>query len=102
MKFMVHMQVTEAAGKILEQGAGPGPIIGRVLERFKAESVYMCPTKRQLWFVAAFEPADMAELMIAGSEICGQYPEFSPVVPAADFGAVVGKAIPGAKKLLNG
>ncbi len=77
-------------------------MIGRVLERFKGESVYMCPTKRQMWFVASLDATDMAELMIVGGEIGGVYPEVFPVVPAAEFGAVVSKAIPAAKKIITG
>jgi hypothetical protein len=103
MKHLVRMAVTVQAGHDLEaRPGGPGPVIGRVIERFKPEVVYMCPARRELYMVANLEPADMAELMMAGSTIGGQYPEFIPVIEGKEFGAIVGKAIPGAKKLVEG
>jgi hypothetical protein len=104
MKHMIRMQITAHAGHDLEftRPGGPGPVIGRFVERFKPESLYMSPARRELFMVCELSATDMAELMIAGSEIAGQYPEFIPVIEGKEFGAVVGKALPAAKKLLEG
>lgn len=104
MKHMIRMHVTPHAGHDLEfnRSGGPGPVIGRIVERFKPESLYMSPARRELFMVCELTPADMAELMIAGTEIAGQYPEFIPVVEGKEFGNVVGKALPAAKKLIEG
>jgi hypothetical protein len=69
---------------------------------FKPEVVYMCPTRRELFMVCDLNPTDMAELMIVSSHIAGQYAEMIPVVSGAEFGGVVSKAIPGAKKIVEG
>jgi hypothetical protein len=52
--------------------------------------------------VCDLTPTDMAELMIVSGAIGGQYAEMLPVVTGAEFGGVVGKAIPGAKKIVEG
>jgi hypothetical protein len=103
MKHMVRIQITPKAGHDIEaRPGGPGPVVGRILERFKPEAVYMSPARREMFLVCNLELADMAELMIAGSELAGQYPEFTPVIEGKDFGGIVGKAMPAAHKLLEG
>lgn len=101
MKFLVQVSLTQEAGIAIEnRQGGPGPVIGRVLERFKPEAVYMTTTERTLlMFVDLPGPADVAELMIAGAEIAGAYPKFTPVVSGKDFEGVVSKAIPAARSL---
>jgi hypothetical protein len=103
MKHMVRVQLTPQAGHNIEaRPGGPGPIIGRLLERFKPEVVYMGPARREVFAVCDLTAADMAEFMIAGCEIAGQYPEFIPVIDGKDFGAIVAKAMPSAKKIIEG
>jgi hypothetical protein len=103
MKYMVRMSLTPQAGHDIEfRPGGPGPVIGRLLERFKPEVVYMGPARRELFAVCELSTADMTEFMIAGCEIAGQYPEFIPVIEGKEFGAIVGKAIPAAKKIIDG
>jgi hypothetical protein len=103
IKHMVRMQLTPQAGHDIEaRPGGPGPVMSRLIERFKPEMVYMSPARRELFVVCDLNPADMAELMIAGCQVAGQYPEFIPVIDGKEFGAIVGKAIPAAKKLIEG
>jgi hypothetical protein len=64
--------------------------------------MYMSPARREIFMVVDLEAADMAELMIAGTTLAGQHPEFTPVVEAKEFGALVGKAMPAAKKIVEG
>lgn len=52
--------------------------------------------------LAELSSADITEFMIAGCHVAGQYPVFLPVIDGKDFGAIVGKAIPGAKKIVEG
>jgi hypothetical protein len=52
--------------------------------------------------VCDLNPNDMAELMMVSGQIGGQYAEMIPVVTGAEFGALVSKAIPAAKKLAEG
>jgi hypothetical protein len=73
-----------------------------MIERFKPEMVYMSPARREVFMVCELSTTDMAEFMIAGCSLAGQYPEFIPVVDGKEFGTVVGKAIPSAKKLVEG
>jgi hypothetical protein len=103
MKYMIRTQVTPQAGKDIEaRPGGPGPVVGRMVERFKPEAVYMCPARREMFMVCELNPTDMAEYMISASAIAGQYPEFIPVIEGKEFGEVVGKALPAAKKLIDG
>ncbi len=103
MKHMIRMQLTAQAGHDIEaRTGGPGPVMGRLLERFKPEVVYMSPARREIFMVCELNTGDMAEFMIAGCAIAGQYPEFVPVMDGKEFGAVVGKAIPAAKKIVDG
>jgi hypothetical protein len=103
MKHLVRIAVTPQAGMEIEsRPGGPGPVMGRLTERFKPEAMYMCPARREVLMVCELSSADMAEMMIAGVQLAGQYPEFIPVIDAKEFGAIVGKAIPAAKKIIEG
>jgi hypothetical protein len=103
MKHMVRISITPQAGHDIEsRPGGPGPIIGRLVERFKPEAVYMSPARREIFMVVNLDAADMGELMIAGTTLGGQHPEFIPVVEGKEFGALIGKALPAAKKLIEG
>ena len=103
MKHLVQLRITPQAGHDLEvRPGGPGPVVARLIERFKPEAVYMSPAKRELFLVCDLDPADMAELMLAGALVSGQHPEFTPVVDGDEFGALVGKALPAARKLVEG
>lgn len=103
MKHLVQIKFTEQAGHALEKRpGGPGPCIGRLIERFKPEAVYMSPSQRATYMVCDLEPADMAELMLAGSALAGRIPDFIPVVSGGEFSALAGKATAAANKLVEG
>ena len=76
--------------------------MGRLLERFKPEAVYMCPSRRELFMVCDLTPGDMAELMMASSHVAGKYAEVIPVITGQEFGGIVAKAMAGAKKIVEG
>ena len=104
MRHMVHYIVTPEAGlKIEARPGGPGPVVGRLVERFKPEAMYLCPVRRECWMVVDLPtPADMAEMMIAIVGFAGAYPEIMPVMTGQEFGPVVAKAMPAARKILDG
>ena len=104
MKYMVELSVDAQTGNELEaQPGGPGPVVGRLLDRFKPESVYMTMTERKIYMVVDLDDAvSTAELMIAGAKLSGSYPKFTPVISGSDFPEVVGPAIEGANSVVNG
>ena len=103
MKHLVQLRITPQAGHDLEvRPGGPGPVVARLIARFQPEAAYMSPAKRELFLVCDLAPADMAELMLAGALVSGQHPEFTPVVDGNEFGALVGKVLPAARKLVEG
>ena len=104
MKYMVELSVDAQTGNEIEsQPGGPGPVVERILDRFKPEAVYMTMTERKIYMVVDLDdPASTAELMIAGARIAGSYPKFTPVITGADFPEVVGKALPAANAIVNG
>ncbi len=104
MKYHVKIAVTiEAGQKIENDPQGPGPKIGRLMARFKPEATYFGTNERTMFMIVELAtPADVAELMIAGSMISGAYPVFTQVVPGNEFEGVISKALPGAMKLING
>ena len=104
MKYHVEIPVTPEAGAAVEaRPGGPGPVIGRMLERFKPEAIYMATTRRVVYMVVDLDDdASVVELMLAGTTLAGTYPTFTPVVGADDFPAVAGKAIPAAQAIVEG
>ena len=101
MKYFVKLSVTiEAGAEIESRPGGPGPIVERLLERFKPEAVYFTINKRtMLMFVDLPDPADITELMVAGAGIFGAYPTFTPVISGDQFAEVISKALTGAKAI---
>jgi hypothetical protein len=103
MKFLMNFKLTAEAGARIEaRPGGPGPVIQRVMERFKPEALYLSSTAREGWLVADLDTAQVTELMVIFTELSGQHPTFSVVMPVKDFGPVAGPAIAGAHKVLNG
>ena len=104
MKYMVNFEISPEAGKQIEaQPGGPGPTVKRLMDRFKPEATYFAMSRRACWWVIDLDSAaDVAELMIAVTDIAGSYPEITPVASGADFGGVIEKALPAAKKLVSG
>jgi hypothetical protein len=103
MKHLVHLEGTPEAGLRMEtRPGGPGPLVARLIERFKPEVVYMSPGRRAIFMVCDLSLGDMTELMIAGSHFAGRHPEFIPIVEVPEFCAIVAGAVPGARKLIDG
>lgn len=98
MKYLVEMPVSPDAGKAIEaRPGGPGPIIGRMIERFKPEAVYLATTRRVIYMIVDLDDeASMLELTIAHADLAGAYPSFTPLVTADAFPAVIGAATRGA------
>jgi hypothetical protein len=94
MKYMVEVTLnTESGEKFEAQAGGPGPVVGRMLEEFKPEVIYMACSERTIFMVCDLDETQVATLMVVGSHIGGTYPKFMPVINGKDFGEVAGKAI---------
>ncbi|MCC6995969.1 MAG: hypothetical protein IT370_15275 [Deltaproteobacteria bacterium] len=103
MKHLVQIQITTQAGVELEaRPGGPGAVIGRIVDRFKPEAVYMSPAHRAIYLVCDLTTSDMAELMLVSHRFAGQNPVFTPVIEGKEFGAMLGKALPASRKLFEG
>jgi hypothetical protein len=103
MKYLVQIVVTPEAGHVNEKRpGGAGPIVGRLVERFKPEAFYVSPARRELIMVCPLDGQDMAELMLASAHFAGQHAIFTPVLDGKEFAAVNGKAMPAAHQLING
>jgi len=102
MKYLIQMSVPPEIGNELERKpGGPGPIVGRILERFKPECVYMTTGERCIIMVADLDEADACELMIVSSNLGNAYPKLTPVISGENFAEVVSRALPAAHKIVD-
>ena len=103
MKHLVQIQVTPQAGSELEaRPGGPGAVIGRIVDRFKPEAVYMSPAHRSIYLVCDLDTTGIAELMLVSSRFAGQHPVFTPVIEGKEFAALIATALPASRKLFEG
>ncbi len=103
MKYLVEIYLTPEAGQSMEsRPGGPGPVVGRMIERFKPDMTCMALSERLVYMLVELDDVALAELMIAGAEMGGEYPTFTPVVEAENFPGLVGQAVEGAKKIREG
>jgi hypothetical protein len=99
MRYLVYFEIpTEEGNRLDFEEAGPGPILGYVMDRFKPEASYTQAGMRAVFMVADLNEAQMTELMLIVSKKFGTYPEFTPVVPGAATPGIAAKAIEEAKK----
>jgi hypothetical protein len=102
MKYMVEVTLNaEFGNKFDSQPGGPGPIMGRLLEEFKPETVYMACSERTIFMVCDLDETRVATLMVVGANIGGTYPKFMPVISGKDFGSVARKSHEDAAKILG-
>ncbi|GLP95605.1 hypothetical protein [Paraferrimonas sedimenticola] len=103
MKYLVEVIVTPKKGKKIEKRpGGPGPVVGRMIEKFQPEATFMALSRRVVYMVVELDQAGVAELMMIGSELGGRYPRFTEVVADTQFPEVVGTAVTGARSVLDG
>jgi hypothetical protein len=95
MRYMIRFEATAEAGtKVDHSPGGPGAAIGKILEIFKPESVYVSVFKRELFMVVSSDdPALLSEGAHAIALIAGGVPEVTPVLTGDEATAVLPGAI---------
>ena len=64
MLYLVESHPTIEQGNTVDAGEGPGPVVAKIVERFRPQAVYGNPSRRQIIMVVSLDtPAEMAELM---------------------------------------
>jgi hypothetical protein len=98
MLYLVDIEAGMEQANEIDKGAGPGPVFAKIAERFKPQSIWGNPTKRQAIMVVDLKtPADMAELMYILTWWAGGTPKFTPIMSPETYG----DAIAAAKKIAS-
>jgi hypothetical protein len=97
VRYVVYFEIPAELGNRLDfEEAGPGPIIGYVMDRFSPEASYTQAGLRGVFH--SLDEAQMTELTLIVSKKFGTYPEFTPVIPLAATPGIAAKAIEEAQK----
>ena len=51
MLYLVEAHPSIEKGNAIDSGAGPGPVIAKIVERFKPKAIYGNPSRRQVFMV---------------------------------------------------
>jgi hypothetical protein len=98
MLYLVKADAEMHRANKIDAGDGPGPVFGKIVERFKPEAIFGSPSRRSLIMVVNLDtPAQMAELMCVLTWFVGTEPTFTPVMKPE----VYGEAIANAKRILT-
>jgi hypothetical protein len=98
MLYLVEAHPTPEKGNVVDAGAGPGPVIEKIVERFKPKAIYGNPSRRQVFMVVDLDtPAKMAELMYVLAWFVDVEPTFTPLMSPE----IYGEAIANAKKIIK-
>ena len=93
MKYMVEATASIERGKAIDAKGGPGPLFEYIGQRFKPETIYGNPTRRQVFIIVDLpSETDVAELMLVLARETGSEPTFTPIMPAEAFGEAVANA----------
>ena len=64
MLYLVEAHPSIEKGNAVDVGEGPGPVVAKIVERFRLQAIYGNPSRRQVFMVVDLDtPAKMAELM---------------------------------------
>jgi hypothetical protein len=86
MLFMVQIAADREYANRIDAEGGPGPIFGKIAERFRPQGFYGNPTRRELIMIVELEtPAKVAELMYVLTWFAGSEPTFTPLVKPEIF-----------------
>jgi hypothetical protein len=98
MLYLVEAHPSIEKGNIVDSGEGPGPVVAKIVERFRPQAIYGNPSRRQVFMVVDLDtPAKMAELMYVLAWFVDTEPTFTPLMPPE----VYGEAIANAKKIIQ-
>ncbi len=99
MLYLVYFEMPADVGTRLDfEEGGPGQLIGYMMNRFTPQAAYIQAGNRNGFMIADLDVAQMQELAIVVSKKLGTYPEFTPIIPAADIPGIAAKAIEAVKK----
>jgi hypothetical protein len=98
MLYMIQVRASMERANIIDAGEGPGPVFAKIVERFRPETFYGNPTRREIFMVVNLDtPVQIAELMYVLTWFTGAEPTFTPVMPPQNFG----EAIANAKRIVS-
>jgi hypothetical protein len=93
MLYLVQAHAEMETANAVDAGEGPGPVIAKIVERFRPEAVYGNATRREAFMVVNLDtPAQMAELMYALTWFTGGEPTFTPIMRPEIFGEAMANA----------
>jgi hypothetical protein len=98
MLYLVEAHPTVERANVVDSGEGPGPVIAKIVERFRPQAIYGNPSRRQVFMVVELDtPAKMAELMYVLAWFVDVDPTFTPLMSPE----IYGEAIANAKKIIT-
>ena len=98
MLYLVEAHPSIEMGNVIDAGPGPGPVIAKIVERFRPNAIYGNPSRRQLFMVVDLDTNEkMAELMYVLTWFTDVEPTFTPLMPPE----VYPTAIANAKKIIQ-
>jgi hypothetical protein len=98
MLYLVEAHPSVERANVVDAGEGPGPVIAKIVERFRPKAIYGNPSRRQVFMVVELDtPAKMAELMYVLAWFVDVEPTFTPLMSAE----IYGEAIAHAKKIIK-
>ena len=98
MKYMIHVEVSVDAVKNMEQGDGPGQLVGYIAEKFKPDSMHFGLSRRAIYMIADLDETQLCEAMVVLSTFAGAHPEVTAVAPLEDFGGFAASALAALKE----
>ncbi len=98
MLYLIEVKAGMDRANEIDKGEGPGPTFAKIAERFKPQSIWGNPTKREaIMIVELKSPAEMAELMYILTWFAGGEPRFRPLMSPETYE----EAIKAAKKIIT-
>ncbi len=98
MLYLVEAHPSIERANVVDAGEGPGPVIAKIVERFRPQAIYGNPARRQVFMVVDLDtPAQIAELMYILAWFVGTEPTFTPIMPPE----IYGEAIANAKRIIT-
>ena len=98
MLYLVEAHPSIEKGNAVDSGEGPGPVVAKIVERFRPQAIYGNPSRRQVFMVVDLDtPAKMAELMYVLAWWLKTEPVFTPIMAPETYA----EAIANAPKILS-
>jgi hypothetical protein len=96
--YLVEAHGSMERANTIDAGEGPGPIFGKIADRFHPEAVYLNASRRQIFMIVKLDsPGQMQELMYILTWFSGTEPTFIPVTRPE----IAAEAIANAKQIFS-